>query len=68
MNTAIQKNFNYFLDMSFKPYKEGEWIAIFENKVISHGMELKDVVNSAKEIAPLAKVLISKIKKTASYL
>jgi ribosomal protein S3AE len=68
MSASLEKNFNYFLDLSFKRYLEGEWIAIFNNQVISHGKSLKDVISSAQKIAPLSKVLISKVKKTASYL
>ncbi len=68
MTLAIQKNFDYFLDESFKKYEDGEWVAIFDQKVIAHGGSLKMVMENAKKLAPLAKVLFSKVKKTASYL
>ncbi|MEK6970189.1 MAG: DUF5678 domain-containing protein [archaeon] len=68
MNASVEKNFNYFLDLSFKGYKEGEWIAIFDRKVVSHGNDLKAVLASAQKIAPISKLLISKVKKSASYL
>lgn len=68
MVSLMDKNFNYFLDLSFNKYAEGEWIAIFDNQVLSHGNNLKNVVESAKKTAPLSKILISKVKKTASYL
>jgi len=62
------KNFDFFLKKDFSDFEEGEWIAIYNDNVISHGLSLKKVVDNAKEIAPLSKVLLSKVKKTASYL
>ncbi len=68
MNTAVEQNFRYFLGHEFEKYKEGEWVAIFGDKVISHGESLKTVISEAKKTAPMSRVLLSKIKKTASYL
>ncbi len=68
MNPDLERNFNYFLNNQFLDYKEGEWVAIYNNKVISHGKDLKNVINKAKKVAPLSKILLSKIKRTASYL
>ena len=65
---ALDKNFDYFLKNDFSDVKEGEWIAIYNNNVISHGLNLKKVIFEAKKMAPISKVLLSKIKKTASYL
>lgn len=68
MVVNIENNFNYFLENDFKEYEDGEWVAIYKEKVISHGTDLKEVIKGAKKIAPMAKVLLSKVKKTASYL
>ncbi len=68
MNTATEQNFDYFLENRFGAYKDGEGVAIYKNAVISHGDSLKKVIAAAKKTAPLSKVLLSKIKKTASYL
>ncbi|VVB99092.1 Uncharacterised protein [uncultured archaeon] len=68
MEAMIDKNFEYFLAEDFKGYSEGDWIAIYGEKVISHGQTLKTVIEQAKKVAPIAKVLLSKVKKTASYL
>lgn len=65
---TLEKNFDYFLKSNFDEFKEGEWVAIFENRVIAHGNELKKVIEEVKKIMPLSKVLISKVKKTARYL
>ncbi len=68
MYVTLEKNFEYFIRENFEKYSDGEWVAIYRNKVISHGDALKEVMQKAKEAAPLSKVLFSKVKKTASYL
>lgn len=68
MNNVLQKNFDYFLKRDFEEFSEGEWVAIYNNKIVSHGLTLKKVIKEAENIAPLSKILISKIKKSASYL
>lgn len=64
----LDKNFSYFLKNDFSDFNEGEWVAIYNDNVISHGNSLKEVISKAKKTAPISKVLLSKIKKTASYL
>ena len=68
MSSALDKNFDFFLNNQFKNYAEGEWVAIHEKRIISHGKKLADVIKEAKNTAPISKVLLSKVKKTASYL
>ena len=68
MGVATEQNFNYFLNNQFTEFAEGEWVAIYNKQVISHGKSLEKVIKLAKKTAPMSKVLISKIKKTASYL
>lgn len=65
MNVSLEKNFEFFLKTDFLDYEEGEWLAIHCEKVISHGKNLKEVIRKAKETAPIAKVLITKVRKTA---
>jgi len=68
MAFATEKNFEYFLDNDFSKYADGEWVAIYNNEVISHGVKLKKVMEKAKSKVSLSKVLISKVKKTPSFL
>lgn len=68
MKNDLENNFDYFLGNDFSGFKEGEWIAIYNNKIVSHGELLKKVIEEAEKIAPIKKVLLTKIKKTASYL
>ena len=39
----------------------GEWIAIFENRVLSHGKELKEVVAKAKVASGGKKFLLARV-------
>jgi hypothetical protein len=39
----------------------GQWIAICENKVISHGRVLKEVVGQAKKISQGKKFLLARV-------
>jgi hypothetical protein len=69
MVVGVEKSFDYFIKNDFEDYKEGEWIAIFNDKVVSHGNVLKEVVNSVKKQAlPMTNVLITKVRRTAIYL
>mgnify|MGYP001607571931 CR=1 FL=1 len=70
MNSSLDKSFDFFLKNQFSKFEDGEWGAIYENEVVSHGKNLKEVVDSVKKknVVPLSKILLSKIKKTASYL
>lgn len=68
MNINLEKNFDYFLDHDFAHYEDGEWVAIYLDKIVSHGISLKNVIEEAKKIAPISQILLSKVKKTASYL
>jgi len=66
---TLDAEFSYFLSTDLSEYKDGEWIAIYNKKIISHGEKLKKVVEATKKSGvPLTKVLLSKVKKTASYL
>ena len=68
MAVAIEKSFDYFLKEDFSGYREGEWVAILEDKIICRGDDLNQVIEEAKKRAPLTKVLFSKVKKMASFL
>ena len=68
MGVQTNKNFEFFLKNNFEDIQEGEWVAIYEDSVISHGFTLNEVIEKAKKTVPISKVLLSKVKKTASYL
>ncbi len=68
MASNINSNFDFYLNSDLSMFKEGEWIAIYNNKIISHGINLMHVTKNAEKIAPLSKILISKVKRTMRYL
>jgi hypothetical protein len=57
---ALKSTYNYFLETNLEKYK-GEWIAIFDNKIVSHGKDLKKLVEEAKEICADKKFLLAKV-------
>jgi hypothetical protein len=68
MTSNINTNFDFYLNSDLSKFNEGEWIVIYNNKIISHGKKLSLVTKNAEKIAPLSKMLISKVKKTMRYL
>jgi len=59
-NTILESSYNYFLETDLNKYK-GEWVTICENKIASHGVDLKKVVEEAKKICGNKKFLIAKV-------
>ena len=58
--TTSETSYNYFLKTNLDEYK-GEWITICDNKIISHGNSLKEVVEKAKKECGSKKFLIAKV-------
>lgn len=63
------KNYNFYMKTNVSKYL-GEWIAIADDEVVSHGKDLKKIYNAAKKKHPQAKVLVAKIpgEKSSIYL
>ncbi len=57
---TLEKNYHYFMEADVSPYI-GEWIAILENNVISHGKSLKEVVRIANTISKGRKFLLARV-------
>lgn len=53
-------NYDYYLKADVEKYL-GEWIAISNNKIVSHGKEFKKVINQAKKIYPNSRPLMARI-------
>lgn len=60
-----QKNYNFFMQADMSHYID-EWVAIVDERIVSHGKDAKRVFNKAKEICPKCRPVITKIpgKKT----
>ena len=57
---TLESSYNYFLEANLDKYG-GEWITISDNKIISHGNNLKEVVAEAKKVCGSKKFLIAKV-------
>ena len=58
--TIQESNYQYFMHVDISKYI-GEWIAIYEDKVIAHGKDLKEVAVRAREISGGKKFLLAKV-------
>lgn len=56
----MNKSYDYFMKADVKPYV-GEWIAIVDNKIVSHSKSVKKVYKDAKEKYPNKRPLITRV-------
>ena len=56
---ALSPNYDFFLKTDTSKYK-GEWIAIAQNKVITHGKDAQKVYQAAKKKAPKSNISLAK--------
>lgn len=57
---VLDASYNFFLETDLDNYK-GEWITICDNNVISHGNNLKEIVEEAKKKCGNKKFLITRV-------
>ena len=57
---SLENSYNFFLNTDLDKYN-GEWITICDNKIISHGNNLKEIVEEAKKKCESKKFLIAKV-------
>jgi hypothetical protein len=58
MESQSEKNHQFYMESSFEEYA-GEWVAIYDNKVISHGNDVKKVFEEFIKKFPGKKPLIT---------
>ena len=58
--TILNKNYDFFLETNLDKYK-GEWVILCENEIVSHGNNLKKIVEEAKKKCANKKFLITKV-------
>lgn len=56
----IEKNYNFYMQTDLSKFI-GQWIAISDNKIISHDKELKKVYKEAKTLLKEKKPLLVKV-------
>ncbi len=53
-------SYDFFLETDLDKYK-GEWVVLCENKIVSHGNNLKEIVEEAKKKCGNKKFLITRV-------
>ena len=53
-------SYDFFLNADMTPYA-GEWVAIVDRKVVSHGLSPKHVFKEAKRCCPRRRPLVTRI-------
>lgn len=56
----MSKNYQFYMETNVDKYI-GEWIAVCNNSIVSHGKDVKKVFNEAKEKFPKERPLITKV-------
>jgi len=56
----MDKNYQFFMKANVEPYV-GQWIAVCDQRIVSHGKDVKRVFKEAKEKYPGRRVLITRV-------
>ncbi len=56
----LENSYNFFLEADLDNYK-GEWITICDKNIISHGTNIKEIVEQAKKECKNKKFLIVRV-------
>ena len=62
-----QANYQFFMQANLSGYR-GEWVAICDQKIISHGKNVKKVFREVKKKCPKKKPLITKVPETQTMI
>jgi hypothetical protein len=63
----VANNYNFFMKTDVSPYI-GEWIAICDKKIVSHGFNAKKVFENAKAQYPDKRTLITKVPEKGTMI
>jgi len=63
----MDKNYEFFMETNVDSYI-GQWIAICNQKIISHGKDVKKVFEEAKKKCPNERPLITRIPDKQSMI
>jgi len=67
-NASIQEgNYEFFMHANVSSYI-GEWIAICEDKIVSHGKDVKEVANEASKLCGKKKILLARVPDKETML
>ena len=57
---SMDNEYQFFMETNLDRYV-GQWVAVCDKKVVSHGKSVKDVFKEAKQACPGAKPLLTRI-------
>lgn len=57
---VLESNYEYYLNADLGSYI-GEWVAVCEGKVVSHGKDVRNVAKEARKICGSKKFLLSRV-------
>jgi len=63
----MDKNYQFFMKAKIDPYI-GEWIAICNQKIVSHGKDVKKVFKEAREKCPTERPLITRVPEKETMI
>ncbi len=64
---AVNENYEFFMKTDVSSYI-GEWIAICDKKLVSHGIKAKEVFAEAKKKHPKSKILLTKVPEKVTMI
>ena len=67
MEQQLKENYEFYINADLEKYI-GEWVAICNNKIVSHGKNAKEVFEKAVEKCPGKKPLLSKVPSKAAMI
>ncbi|MCX6750699.1 MAG: DUF5678 domain-containing protein [Candidatus Pacearchaeota archaeon] len=63
----LTQNYSFFTNAELSPFI-GEWVAICNQEIVSHGKLLKEVLKKAKQKCPQIKPLIVKVPEKETMI
>ena len=63
----MDKNYNFYMKTDLDSYI-GEWVAICDEKIVSHGKDVKKVFSEAKERCPQKQSLVTKVPEKETMI
>lgn len=58
----VDSNYDFFIKANTSPYK-GEWVAISDKRILSHGKDAEKVYKEAKQKSKTSNISLAKIPK-----
>lgn len=67
MKNQSQKNYEFYLNVNLDKYI-GEWVAICDNKIISHGKDVKKVYEESNKKCGGKRPLLTKVPEKETMI